>query len=314
VNAILRGEANHLPRFRAIHKDGTVRWLRGTTNVVRDDSGEVVRVVGLNVDITETVQAEVALQESLESAVAASQAKSAFLAKMSHELRTPLNAIIGFSDVLNGFEPEKMSPERVREYSSDIRNSAHQLLAIVNQILDMSRVEAGEIQVCEEEVCLAQAAQDVAGMFKTQPASKNISLDLQLEAALPRIVADRQLIRQALVNLIANAVKFSPEGEKVTISAQRRGYGIQVAVEDRGPGIEPHIREQLFVPFCHSKLDPAHSETGLGLGLAITKKILDRQGIGLSVDSARGNGTTACLTIPSPLILGESCKCCPQQA
>lgn len=209
---------------------------------------------------------------------------------------------------------KKIRPERVRDSSGDILNSAHHLLAIVKQILDMSRVEAGDLHVCQEEVCLARAARDVAGMFKTQPASKNISLDLQLEAALPRIVADRQLIRQALVNLIANAVKFSPEGEKVTISAERRGHGIQVAVEDSGPGIGPHIREQLFVPFCHSKPDPAQSETGLGLGLATTKKILDRQGIGLSVNSAHGKGTTACLTIPSPLILGESCKCCAQQA
>jgi signal transduction histidine kinase len=226
----------------------------------------------------------------------ASQAKSQFLANMSHELRTPLNAIIGFSDVLL----ERMSGElsgRQAEYVRDILDSGRHQLALINDILDLSKVEAGRMELALSSFPLADVLATALTLVREQAVRRGIALELTIDPAVTTVVADERKLKQVVVNLLANAVKFTPAGGQVTLSARALADAIEIAVRDTGPGIAPADQGRIFEEFAQARTKAATSE-GTGLGLTLAQKFVALHGGRIWVESVLGEGSTFRFTLP----------------
>jgi two-component system cell cycle sensor histidine kinase PleC len=234
-------------------------------------------------------------------AESANKAKSEFLANMSHELRTPLNAINGFSEIMLGEMYGPLGDRRYRDYARDILHSGQHLLALINDILDMSKIEAGKMTLRLEPVSIEEVAEDAARLVRNRAETAGLTLALEF-ADLPEVEADYRAIKQVLLNLLSNAIKFTPRGGRVTIRAERRddhlGSRIRVAVQDTGIGIAREDLERLARPF--EQIESQHSKTqqGTGLGLALSKALLEMHGGLLSLKSAPGQGTEASFLLP----------------
>jgi two-component system cell cycle sensor histidine kinase PleC len=233
-----------------------------------------------------------------EQAEAASLAKSQFLANMSHELRTPLNAILGFSEMISGriFEHE---PERHIEYAGLINVSGKHLLTLINDILDLAKIEAGRWQLEESEVDLHTTAGDAMNLVLWRAKSGNAILENTIDPRLERIYADERAVKQILLNLLSNAVKFTPEQGRVTAFAQRQpDGGILFGVHDTGIGIAPEDQSRVFDSFGQGKHDVAIADKGTGLGLAIVKGLVESHGGHVSLESQVGKGTRVTVHLP----------------
>jgi two-component system cell cycle sensor histidine kinase PleC len=234
-------------------------------------------------------------------AESANQAKSEFLANMSHELRTPLNAINGFSEVMLGEMYGPLGDKRYRDYARDILNSGQHLLALINDILDMSKIEAGKMNLRFDPLSLKEVAGDAARLMANRAETAGLDLSVDLPD-LPDIEADYRAVKQVLLNLLSNAVKFTPRGGQVVISADRRdgplGERVRINVHDTGIGISAEDLARLARPF--EQIESQHSKTqqGTGLGLALTKALVELHGGLLDLKSAPGQGTTASFTLP----------------
>jgi signal transduction histidine kinase len=228
---------------------------------------------------------------------AANRHKSEFLANMSHELRTPLNAIIGFSEVLG----ERMFGElneKQAEYTDDILSSGRHLLSLINEILDLSKVEAGrmELEVATFDLPLAI---DNARTFVRERATKHgINLDVTVDERLGDFVGDERKIKQILLNLLSNAVKFTPEGGRIGINARQADGSVEISVSDTGIGISPEDQAKIFEEFRQVGGDYAHKREGTGLGLTLAKKFVELHGGKIWVDSEVGKGSTFSFTLP----------------
>ena len=241
--------------------------------------------------------------EELESqrrrAEAASESKSQFLASMSHELRTPLNAIIGFADLirLELFGP--MEPPRYLEYAQDIHSSGVHLLTMINELLDMAKIEAGHFDLHEDEVNLLEIGYEVIRMLRQSLLTARVALKLDIREALPHIRADEQQVRRVLVNLLSNAIKFTPAGGKITLSAhENQDGGISVSVRDTGIGIPEDKLQKVLEPFEQVENSFTRTRAGTGLGLPLTKAMVEAHGGKLTISSTFGEGTCACVCIP----------------
>jgi signal transduction histidine kinase/CheY-like chemotaxis protein len=222
----------------------------------------------------------------------ANRAKSAFLANMSHEIRTPMNGIIGCTEILLDMAP---SPEQ-RPYLSMLREAEGLLLAIINDILDFSKLESAQITVEAVPVELASAVQGTASLLRSQAEDKGLTLTTRLDATLPAwIVGDPMRLRQILLNLLGNAVKFTQTGE-IALAAERRGGKIRFVITDTGIGISPQRRHMLFQDF--SQVHDSVSFGGTGLGLAISKRLVEAMGGEIGVDSEPGRGSRFWFTLP----------------
>src|SRR5438270_9228649 len=207
-------------------------------------------------------------EEARARAEESSRAKSQFLASMSHELRTPLNAIMGFSEILRHemFGPHGV--EAYKGYAGDIHSSGHHLLTLVNDLLDLSRIEAGRNDLNEEPVVLAASIREALRLVDMRLREKNISLALNVDEALPKLMADRRALHQIWLNLLSNAVKFTPGGGRIEIAAERtREDGLAVHVRDNGPGIPSHEIEMAMSPFSRGSYATRKAIDGSGLGL-----------------------------------------------
>ncbi|MCC6468372.1 MAG: PAS domain-containing sensor histidine kinase [Alphaproteobacteria bacterium] len=259
-------------------------------------------IVGVRSDVTDMVEREKQLMKAKEQAEVASRAKSTFLASVSHELRTPLNAIIGFSDVMHQEVFGPLGVARYREYIGDIHRSGTLLLSLINDILDMARVEAGKVELYFESFAIDSVVAEVMPLLKLRADAKDITLVAALEAGLPSVLADRRATTQILLNLVVNAVKFTPSGGKVDIRAARNGDYVEIAVIDNGPGIRKEDLVRLGRPFERLDLDAievAAENKGTGLGLAISRALAERQHGRLRIDSELGRGTTVHLRLPA---------------
>jgi signal transduction histidine kinase len=227
----------------------------------------------------------------------ANRTKSDFLANMSHELRTPLNAIIGFSEVIKRsmFGP---LPARYRDYGSDIFNSGTHLLSLINEILDLSKLEAGQFELHEESVDLAAAIQECLHLVEPQAQKAKIGLDKAIDAELPMIRADDRRMRQILINLLSNAVKFTPEDGRVRISVSRRNGGLAIAVSDTGIGMTPDQIPIALEPFRQIDSKLSRKYEGTGLGLPLTKHLVELHGGTLHIESRINLGTTVTIFLP----------------
>jgi len=234
---------------------------------------------------------------ALGQAAQASKAKSEFLASMSHELRTPLNAVIGFSDamVLEIFGP---MGERYKNYASDIRSSGAHLLALINDVLDLSRLDAGQAELREETFDLAELAGESLRMVLNQAEKSEIALSCDIADRLPLLKADKRRIKQVLVNLLSNAVKFTPSGGHVKLSAQVSDAGLSLAVADSGIGIAPQDIPKVLELFGQVDSSLSRKYEGTGLGLPLSKQLVELHGGSLSLESQVNVGTTVTVTLP----------------
>ena len=237
------------------------------------------------------------LEQKTRELEVASQHKSEFLASMSHELRTPLNAVIGFSDVLLDRMFGDLN-ERQDEYVHDIRNSGRHLLELINEILDLSRVEAGQMELDLDAVSLPDLIEHGVAMVRERAGEHGISLACDVDPALGTAHADELKLKQVIVNLLSNAVKFTPDGGAVTVTARRLATEAQVSVRDTGIGIAPVEQDRIFEAFQRGGRAARTSTEGTGLGLTLSKRIVDLHGGRLWMESEPGVGSTFSFAIP----------------
>ena len=228
---------------------------------------------------------------------AASRHKSEFLANMSHELRTPLNAIIGFSEVLVERMFGELNPKQ-EEYLRDILSSGHHLLSLINDILDLSKIEAGHMELEQSAFDLPAALEGCLTLVRERATRHGIVLELAVEASLGQIVADERKVRQVVLNLLSNAVKFTPEGGRVSVSAAPDDAETEISVSDTGIGIAAEEQEVIFEEFRQASGDSAGKREGTGLGLALARRFVELHGGRLWVTSEVGKGSTFTFTIP----------------
>lgn len=275
------------------------KWFHQTLSPVKDPrTGMVTAVTAVNVvssDITARKKAERIILEN-ECLASASRAKSEFLANMSHELRTPLNSIIGFSELL---KQTTCNEEKHKRYVDNVLTSGKHLLDIINDILDLSKVEAGKIDLIIEDMNVAKTINEIAGLVREMASKRKVILKSELEPELEFIKADHMRFKQILFNLLSNAVKFSKsEGGVVTVAAKKEGDMAKFSVTDTGIGIREEDMDRLFQTFEQLDSGITKNYGGTGLGLAISKKLVELQGGTIAVESRYGEGSTFTFTLP----------------
>jgi cell cycle sensor histidine kinase DivJ len=248
-------------------------------------------------DISERKAHERALVEARDAALDASRAKSQFLANMSHELRTPLNAIIGFSEMMTREMFGSMGP-RYQEYSRLIHESGAHLLELINSVLDMSKIEAGKFELAEELFDLEETAQSAVRFLNIPAERAGVGLNLAVAPGARLIFADRRAIKQILVNLLSNGVKYTPAGGEVTVTARAVGSAVEIVVRDTGTGISRSDLKRLGKPFEQVENAETRAKEGTGLGLALVKSLAQMHGGTALLESALGEGTTVTVQLP----------------
>ena len=227
----------------------------------------------------------------------ANQAKSKFLANMSHELRTPLNAIIGFSEIMAAGMFGPLGTEKYGEYCHDIHQSGQYLLEVINDILDMSKIEAGRIRLDLTEVKIGRFLDDAMRVVSARADDKQLTLTPDIAHGI-RLTADPRLLKQIVLNLLSNAVKFTPEGGRITIRARAAGKWVRIAIADTGIGIPQDALAKLGRPFEQVESQLTKSHQGSGLGLAIAKSLTELHGGTMRLRSTLGKGTVVLLRLP----------------
>jgi two-component system cell cycle sensor histidine kinase PleC len=242
--------------------------------------------------------------EARRRAEEANLAKSRFLASMSHELRTPLNAILGFSEVMSSEVLGPLANPTYKEYSGDIHRSGQHLLNLINEILDLSRIEAGRYDLIEEALSLLEVAEDCIGMVQLRARAKNITIRSQFESQMPPVWADEKAMRQVMLNLLSNAVKFTPQGGEVLVKVGwTAGGGQYVAIKDNGPGIPEEEIPVVLSAFGQGSIAIKSAEQGTGLGLPIVQAILAKHDGQFILRSKLREGTEAIAILPSTRVL-----------
>jgi len=254
--------------------------------------------------ISELEEARLLSDEARRRAEAANKAKSRFLATMSHELRTPLNAIMGFSEVMKSEVMGPMGAPVYREYANSIHDSGKHLLNLINEILDLSRIEAGRYELHEEPLRLADIAEDSQRLLKLRAQSKGVEIVEEYDAALPQVWADQRAVRQICLNLLSNALKFTPKGGQITITVGPTTDGGQyLAVRDTGPGIPAEEIPKVLQVFGQGSLAHENAEGGTGLGLPIVQNLIELHGGAFELFSELRKGTEAVITLPKQRVL-----------
>jgi PAS domain S-box-containing protein len=309
---IVRGEyIQHFETIR-VRKDGTRIDVSVTISPIKDDAGRVIGASKIARDITERKRFEHTLQQTnieLEGAKAAAEkanlAKSEFLAGMSHELRTPLNGIIGFTEFLIDEKPGPLRPKQ-KEYLGDVLNSGRHLLQLINDVLDLAKIEAGKMELHLETFAVRKAVEEVTAVVQSIASKKQIVIDTEIKQGLDAVILDQSKFKQVLYNLLSNAIKFSDKGGKVGIRARRLDpHQLELQFSDAGIGIKPQDIERLFNEFEQLDSGTARRFEGTGLGLALTKKIIEFQGGCIRVKSEPGQGSVFTVVMPTRVNSGS---------
>ncbi len=289
--------------FKNRRKNGEFFWEWASISSVVDEQGVITNYVATKEDITKQRQVEVQLMEAKESAELANRAKSEFLANMSHELRTPLNAIIGFSELMEREIFGPLGSRKYQEYLGDIKNSGDHLLKLINDILDLSKIEAGEFSLNEETLDLNKLIESSVTIIRPRLDHGDLDLEVNTPSDLPNVYADERGVKQILINLLSNAVKFTPAGGKIRIESKSDSEGIFIKVIDTGIGIPEDRLEDVMNPFIQVDGTLTRQNQGTGLGLSITQKLCHLHEGSLGLVSEEGKGTTALVMLPQSRII-----------
>lgn len=292
---------------------GDVHWFRIRAETERDADGRAVRIAGTLSDIDEMKQQERELIAAREKAELANKSKTEFLANMSHELRTPLNAVIGFAEVIEGQLLGEIGNPKYRAYANDIRDSGQHLLSLINDILDHAKIEAGRRDLHEEWLQVPDLTHATVRLVRERAHDRGVLLDVMAADSLPRLFADQRGIKQILLNLLTNAVKFTPKGGRVTVRAQTNAEGLWLEVADTGIGIAAEDIEKAMAPFGQADNWLTREHEGTGLGLALCKQLAELHGGRLDLDSLPGEGTRVRVTLPADRLEQTSAEA-PQAA
>ena len=284
--------------YRVVHKDGVVRWVSESSRPIYDETGRPLYLDGVIFDITERKAAEVELLRTKERAEAANRAKSDFLAIMSHELRTPLNAIIGFSDAVLEEMFGPVGNARYREYLGDIKNSGTHLLELINDILDLSKAEAGHFDLRDDSIAVEELVGSCVAMVALRAREAGVDIVTDIADELPRLRGDERKLRQALLNLMTNAVKFTPLGGEVRLRGRTAGDGVRIEVADTGIGMAADDIPTALSPFGQIDTALNRRHTGTGLGLPLAKRLVEAHGAAFAIRSEVGVGTVVTLDFP----------------
>lgn len=300
--AHLKALENHRPFREFVHprdKNGKTVWVAISGEPVFDASGVFLGYRGTGADITERRAADEALREALRNTEQANQSKSNFLAMMSHEFRTPLNAILGFSDILKQQVFGPLGNDQYKEYASDIHDSGKHMLALVNDVLDISAVEAGKREFEEEELEIAHIFEECARSMRQYAIDRNVGVEVKVDDSVPLLISDRRAVMQILYNLLSNAIKYTPRAGQVELVSFDRDQELLIQVRDTGVGISPDQLPNITEAFTRSHSDPMIAqEEGTGLGLAIVQSLVKELGAEISFESEIGVGTTVTITFP----------------
>jgi cell cycle sensor histidine kinase DivJ len=285
--------------LRLRHAGGHYVWAEMRCRPAAALLGGPADIVAVTRDVSLAKAQERALVEARDAALDASRAKSRFLANMSHELRTPLNAIIGFSEVMTREMFGTLSP-RYQEYSRLIHESGAHLLDLINSVLDMSKIEAGKFELHEELFDLEETAESAVRFLKIPAERAGVAVKLQIAPNARLIFADQRAVKQILVNLLSNGVKYTPPGGEVRVVAKTpdAGLGIEIVVSDTGTGISRADLERLGKPFEQVENAETRAKEGTGLGLALVKSLAQMHGGTAMIESVLGDGTSVTVRLP----------------
>ena len=283
--------------FRMMHRAGGYRWVGALATLIEWD-GQPASLSWLT-DITDRRAMEEELVQSKEAAEYASRTKTEFLAHMSHELRTPLNAIIGFAEVIKGEMFGKAGQQRYVDYASDIHRSGEHLLDLINDILDLSKLEAGKLELREAEVSLGDIVVHCCTLIRSKAQQGHVKVITEVPSTLPKLQADERALKQILLNFLSNAIKFTPAHGVVRLKAQVDASGsLRVSVSDTGIGMKQEDIEIALMPFGQIDSKIARETKGTGLGLPICKSLLELHGAALRIESELEKGTTVSAVFP----------------
>lgn len=265
-----------------------------------DGKGRFIGYRGAGRDVTDRALIAEQLEDAKREAEAANNAKSEFLSTMSHELRTPLNAVIGFSEVIGDELFGPVGHPKYLEYAHDIQSSGRHLLDMINDILDISRIEAGRLELADEPVAVEEVVEQALHMIETRARQAGVRIETYLQPALPAFVGDRRAMTQVLLNLLSNSVKFTPRGGSVRVSATAgKEGGVSLQVIDTGVGIPSDELSKLMQPFVQASNQTEASEGGAGLGLYLVKRLVQEQDGAFTLESEEGAGAVATVTLPT---------------
>ncbi|MBP1910704.1 PAS domain S-box protein [Methanolobus bombayensis] len=279
---------------RMFRPDGSIIHLDVSGSVI-DAQKNIIQAVGR--DITDRIKAEKDMIQAKIEAETASRTKSEFLATMSHELRTPLNSIIGFSDImLDGLAGELV--DKQRHYIEHISHSGRHLLNLINDILDISKIEAGKMELYTDIVDVKKSVNEIVTITESLAGRKNISVNVSISEDVPAISADRSKLKQILYNIIGNAIKFTDDGGQVHIEVSGDDEKVIISITDTGIGISPEDQKKLFKPFSQIDASMSRRYEGTGLGLALVKELIELHGGRIWVESEPGKGSTFSFELP----------------
>ena len=281
-------------------------WVNMSGHSVRDNKGEVSYFECTMYDITERRQAEMSLTNAKEQADFANRSKSEFLANMSHELRTPLNAIIGFSEIIKDQLFGPVGQPQYIEYANDIHDSGELLLSLINDILDMSKIEAGKRELAESIINVENVVQSVARLVASRAKAGRLHMNVKVPHDLPAFRGEERAIKQVLTNLLTNAIKFTPEGGNIFLTAHLDEFGrICISVQDTGVGMAPEDIPVAMAPFGQIESALSRKNQGTGLGLPLTKALVELHGGVLDLQSEVGKGTTVTIVLPAERVISK---------
>ncbi|MBU1726184.1 MAG: PAS domain S-box protein [Candidatus Omnitrophica bacterium] len=280
-------------------RDGRWVWIAWTNKAILDKDNSIKEVLSIGNDITALKQAEIEILKAKEAVESASKTKSSFFANMSHELRTPLNSVIGFSEVL-GDQLAGVLSQQQKEYLGYIGDNGRHLLALINDILDFSKAEAGKMELELSEFNLKELLEISFGFIKERAMTHGIGLSVEIHEDIGMVKADQRKIKQVMLNLLSNAAKFTPDGGRIGVKAQKSADSeVEVCVWDNGIGVDPKDAQKVFAEFEQIYSELSRKSVGTGLGMPLSKKLIELHGGKMWFESeGKGRGSRFYFTLP----------------